>query len=415
MNRLPIQFRRLALSNFAAQSAEQIGLAVAPLIAVLTLGATASQTGFLQTAQTLPFLLLSILFGVWSDRYSRRKIMVMAEGLRALALVTALVLLAAHALTLPLLAVLGFLGACGTVAYSVAAPAMIPSLVSREELPRANGMIELARSVAYSAGPAVGGLLVGWIGGKWAYGWAAMLSVFAVVLLSTLSNEAPSTGPRRHFVAELLEGAQFAYRDCFLRPMIVTAIFFNIGFFTLQAIYVPYAVHHLMLSPSQVGMTFAANGIGMMCGAYFASAITKRLRFGIVIVFGPICGLAASLVMVASIFWPSFWLAALSFFLLGVGPILWVIGSTTLRQAITPSNILGRVSAINGTATFGARPLGALMGAVIAGRLGIDACIWASVIGFAIQALVIVLSTVSRLERIPDGSYIGFCRDKDGE
>ncbi|MFP3607763.1 MFS transporter, partial [Paraburkholderia sp. SIMBA_053] len=86
-----------------------------------------------------------------------------------------LLLVLAHALTLPLLAVLGFLGATGTVAYSVAAPALVPSLVSRDVLPVANGRIELARSVAYSAGPALGGLLVGWIGAGWAYGCAAAL------------------------------------------------------------------------------------------------------------------------------------------------------------------------------------------------------------------------------------------------
>ncbi|TOZ92895.1 MFS transporter, partial [Burkholderia pseudomallei] len=114
MNRLPIAFRRLALSNLAAQSAEQIGLAVAPLVAVLSLGASASGTGLLQTAQTLPFLLLSIPLGVWADRHSRKRIMAAAEGLRALALAATLALLAAHALTLPTLAMLGFVGACGT-------------------------------------------------------------------------------------------------------------------------------------------------------------------------------------------------------------------------------------------------------------------------------------------------------------
>ncbi|ABC35820.1 major Facilitator Superfamily protein [Burkholderia thailandensis USAMRU Malaysia  len=148
MTRLPIAFRRLALSNLAAQSAEQIGLAVTPLVAVLTLGASASDTGLLQSAQTLPFLLLSIPLGVWADRHSRKRIMAAAEGLRALALAVALALLASHALTLPSLAMLGFVGACGTVAYSVAAPALVCALVERAELGRANGVIELARSAA---------------------------------------------------------------------------------------------------------------------------------------------------------------------------------------------------------------------------------------------------------------------------
>ncbi|OMR48057.1 MFS transporter [Burkholderia pseudomallei] len=373
MNRLPIAFRRLALSNLAAQSAEQIGLAVAPLVAVLSLGASASGTGLLQTAQTLPFLLLSIPLGVWADRHSRKRIMAAAEGLRALALAATLALLAAHALTLPSLA-------------------------------RANGAIELARSAAYSAGPAIGAALVDRIGAQWAYGFAAALSAHAVLLIVRLPDVRAPAAPRKRFVAELLDGARFVRRDRHLRPMIVTAVFFNVGFFTLQAVYVPYAVRHLALGASQIGMTFAAYGIGMMGGAALASAIARRVRFGVVLTIGPVGGLVASLVMAVSIFAPSFWLAASSFFLLGAGPILWSVASTTLRQAITPPAMLGRVCAINGTATYGARPLGALVGAVVAARFGIDACIWASVGGFVIQAAVIVRSAVSRLERIPDVS-----------
>lgn len=404
MNRLPIAFRRLALSNLAAQSAEQIGLAVAPLVAVLSLGASASGTGLLQTAQTLPFLLLSIPLGVWADRHSRKRIMAAAEGPRALALAATLALLAAHALTLPSLAMLGFVGACGTVAYSVAAPALIPALVGRAALARANGAIELARSAAYSAGPAIGAALVDRIGAQWAYGFAAALSAHAVLLIVRLPDVRAPAAPRKRFVAELLDGARFVRRDRHLRPMIVTAVFFNVGFFTLQAVYVPYAVRHLALGASQIGMTFAAYGIGMMGGAALASAIARRVRFGVVLTIGPVGGLVASLVMAVSIFAPSFWLAASSFFLLGAGPILWSVASTTLRQAITPPAMLGRVCAINGAATYGARPLGALVGAVVAARFGIDACIWASVGGFVIQAAVIVRSAVSRLERIPDVS-----------
>src|SRR2546430_4064311 len=84
--RLPASFNRLAWSNLAAQSAEQIGLAAAPIVAVLALGAGAGATGLLQTAQTLPFLLLSIPAGVLADRASRRRLMAGAEALRALSL-----------------------------------------------------------------------------------------------------------------------------------------------------------------------------------------------------------------------------------------------------------------------------------------------------------------------------------------
>src|SRR5436190_19097568 len=110
---LPPTFTRLAWSNLAAQSAEQIGLAAAPIVAVLALGAGVAATGLLQTAQTLPFVLFAIPAGLLADRTSRRRVMAGAEGLRALSLVAVLALVSLGWLSLPMLAVLGFMGACG--------------------------------------------------------------------------------------------------------------------------------------------------------------------------------------------------------------------------------------------------------------------------------------------------------------
>ena len=126
---LPPALNRLVASNLAAQSAEQLSLAAVPIVAVLALGAGAGEIGTLATAQTLPFLLLSIPFGLWADRHSRRRLMVACEALRGLSLLGLLVALLLGRLSLPLLAVLGFVGAVGTVGYSVAAPALLPALV----------------------------------------------------------------------------------------------------------------------------------------------------------------------------------------------------------------------------------------------------------------------------------------------
>ncbi|MFL9945173.1 MFS transporter [Paraburkholderia agricolaris] len=404
--RLPAAFQRLAWSNLVAQSAEQISLAAAPLVAVFALGAGARETGLLQTAQTLPFLLLSIPLGVWADRRSRRTLMTLAESVRVVAMLCVLLLVMTHSLSLPLLAALGFIAATGTVAYNVAAPSLVPSIVPREAYAQANGRLELARSVAYSAGPALGGLLVGWIGAGWAYGCAAGLSALAVALLAGLREPPRASASQRHFLLELRDGTRFVLHDALLRPMLATAIFFNLGFFVLQAVYVPYAVHRLGLSASMVGVTLGAYGVGMVCGALAAPAIARRLEFGRVLTIGPSCGLLASLVMVATIVAPSFWLAMLSFFLLGAGPILWVVGSTTLRQAITPERMMGRVSALNSTATFGARPLGALLGAAISARWGVDACLVAAAAAFLVQALIIVMSPAARLANIPEGAAV---------
>ena len=153
---LPSTFNRLAWSNLAAQSAEQIALAAAPIVAVLLLGVGEGQTGLLQTALTLPFILFAIPAGLLADRISRRWLMAGAEGFRAAALAGILLLIWLGLMTLPLLALLGFIAVCGTVVYSVAAPALVPSLVAPPQLPAANARIELARTVAFASGPALG-------------------------------------------------------------------------------------------------------------------------------------------------------------------------------------------------------------------------------------------------------------------
>src|SRR6201999_1660784 len=125
-NDLPATFNRLAWSNLAAQSAEQIALAAAPIVAVLRLGVGEGQTGLLQTALTLPFILFAIPAGLLADRISRRLLMAGSEALRAAALFGILLLIGLHQLTMPPLALTGFIAVCGTVVYSVAAPALVP-------------------------------------------------------------------------------------------------------------------------------------------------------------------------------------------------------------------------------------------------------------------------------------------------
>jgi predicted MFS family arabinose efflux permease len=398
---LPASFKRLAWSNLAAQSAEQVGLAATPIVAVLALGAGAGATGLLQTAQTLPFLLFAIPAGVLADRRSRRRVMTAAEALRVLSLVSILALAQLGGLTLPLLAVLGFIGACGTVAYSVTAPALVPSLVPSGALATANGRLELARTIAFAGGPALAGAVVGALGGAPAFAVAAVLSACAVVLLAGLREPARAPVPSRDAVTEVREGAGFVFGHALLRPVYITQVVFNTAFFILQAVYVPYAVHRLGLSASTVGMTLATYGVGMIVGALLAPRILRALPFGWVVSLGPITGFVAALVMTATIWAPSAILAGVSFFLIGAGPIVWVISTATLRQTVTPPALLGRVSAINITG-YGARPLGALIGAVIGGAYGAETCLVVATIGFLIQAVVILASPVRHLATQPE-------------
>ena len=401
VDQLPPTFNRLAWSNLAAQSAEQIALAAAPIVAVLLLGVGEGQTGLLQTALTLPFILFAIPAGMMADRISRRRLMAGAEALRATALLGVLALIWLNLLTLPMLALLGFIAVCGTVVYSVAAPSLVPSLVPPRSLPAANARIELARTVAFASGPALGGVLVGWVGAAPAFGFAAALSIIAVVLLAGIFEPIRQLPPRRHPLQEIKEGAAFVMHHPLLRPVFITQFIFNTASFLILAVFVPYAVRRLGLSAFGVGTTLSMYGVGMVVGALLATRTMRRLPFGTVIGLGPVTGFVAAMVMALTTLVPTPWLAGLSFFLLGVGPILWVISTTTLRQSVTPPSLLGRVSAIN-IMSYGARPLGAGLGALIGGLYDAEACLYLAVAIFGAQAMVILMSPAVSLARQPD-------------
>jgi predicted MFS family arabinose efflux permease len=400
-SRLPPTFNRLAWSNLAAQSAEQVALAAAPIVAVLMLGVGEGETGLLQTALTLPFILFAIPAGLLSDRMSRRWLMAGSEALRTAALLAILSLIWFNVLTLSLLALLGFIAVCGTVAYSVAAPSLVPSLVSSQSLPAANARIELARTVAFASGPALGGVLVGWVGAAPAFGFAASLSLMAVVLLSGIYEPERAPAPTRQPFQDIREGAAFVLHHALLRPIFITQFIFNTGSFLILAVFVPYAVRRLGLSASGVGTTLAMYGVGMVIGALLATRIMRRLQFGTVIALGPVTGFVAAAVMALTTAIQTPLLAGLSFFLLGVGPILWVISTTTLRQSVTPPRLLGRVSAIN-IMSYGARPVGAALGALVGGLYGAEICLYLATVIFGAQVLVILISPAVALTRQPD-------------
>jgi len=138
----------------------------------------------------------------------------------------------------------------------------------------------------------------------------------------------------------------------------------------------------------------------MMVGALLAPTILRHLRFGTVVGIGPLAGFAASVTVALTILVPSPALAGLGLFLLGAGPILWVISTTTLRQAVTPADLLGRVSGLS-VMTQGARPLGAALAALVGGLAGAEACLVLAVLVFGLQALLIWASPAVRLAHLP--------------
>jgi predicted MFS family arabinose efflux permease len=399
---LSLSFRRLAWSNLLAQSAEQLSLAAVPIVAVLLLHAGPGEIGLLATIQSLPFLLLSIPLGLLADRTSRKRLMVWAESLRAMALLLLFILVASDMVSIGALAIIGFMAAVGTVAFSVAAPSLVPALVPVAGLARANGRLELARSTAFAAGPALAGALIAWTGASAAFVLSGMLSLVAVLFLRGISEPVRAPLPPRHPLLELKDGAQWVWRSDLLRPIMFTSILWNIAWFMLQAAYVPYAIRVLGMDASGVGVTLACYGVGMVLGALLAPRVLGALPFGQAILMGPYFSVIAAITMALSLVWPHGWMAGLSYFFFGVGPIIWTITSTTLRQTVTPRAMIGRVTSINLVASTGARPLGAALGGFVGITWPVSVSLWLVVAGFTLQAIVITASKVRTLKHLPD-------------
>ena len=388
---MPPTFNRLAWSNLAAQSAEQVALAAAPIVAVLLLGAGEGQTGLLQTALTLPFVLFAIPAGLLADRLSRRRLMAGAEALRAGALLAILVAASGSACSpCRCSALLGFVAVCGTVVYSVAAPSLVPSLVSPQALPAANARIELARTVAFASGPALGGVLVGWIGAGPAFGFAA-----GTVDRRCRAAGAASTSRhgRRSRVAIRCRRSARVRRSssatlCCGRSSSPSSSSTRRGSSSWRSSCpMPSAISVCRRAAS--ARRWRCTASAWWWARLSATRVMRRLSFGSVIGLGPVTGFVASAIIALTTVFPTPLLAGLGFFLLGAGPILWVISTTTLRQSVTPPRLLGRVSAIN-IMSYGARPLGAGLGALVGGLFGAEACLYLAVAGFAVQMLVIL-------------------------
>lgn len=393
--------QRLIWSNLAAQSAEQVALAAAPIVAALLLGATPAQTGALGAAQTLPFLLLSVPAGLLADRMARRRLMVGAELLRAMALATLPLLAWAGWLTVWTLGAIGFLAATATVVYSVTAPALVPSLVPRSALAHANARLELARSVAFAAGPALAGALVAWTSASLAFAMAAALSMGAAMLLSGLPPGAPDAGAVRPDPwAALKQGATFAWMHPYIRPILLTSVAWNLGWFVLQSTYALYASQHLGFGAAEIGFSLGLYGVGMIAGASIAGRLSRWFSFGSLIAVGPAVSVLASVLLALTIVGPA-WIAYAAFFAFGAGPIVWTIAQTTLRQTVTPPGMLGRVSALMMMCSFGARPAGALLGGAVGSWYGLDVAILVSLALFGVQGAMIGMSTLPSLRTLP--------------
>ena len=400
MNKLLIH--KISYSNLCAQFSEQIIIAVLPIIAVLSMNASAAETAFIQMINTLPFLLLSIPMGVIADRVSRKKLMIIIEIVRATAIFILFYLTFSGSLSINKIALFGFFIAMGTVIYSVASPALVASFVIKEQLINANRSIEIAKSVAFTAGPALGGILASYLSGGLAFILAFSLSIVSAVFLICLPKEPLIEKSGRNIIQELCDGLIFLIKNKYLMPITITAFVFNLSQYLLLSIFAYYVINNLSFTSFEVGASLSLIGLGMLIGSFLYKIISKKINFGFQLSLGPISAFMASILMFLTLIYSAKILVFVAFFFFGFGPIIWTISTVSLRQLITPSNMIAKVSSVIMTITFGARPLGAAIGVYISANFGVKSCILAVLIGFLIQLIIILLSKPAKLKNLSD-------------
>lgn len=394
-------FTALLGAAAGTHAADQMALATLPLTATLVLGAGPDLLGLLVAAQSAAWLLVSLPAGTWIDRMPRRRMLIAAL---ALGLTASIVAVAAAATgQVLLLGLAAIAGASGTVVYVLTSVSVLPSLVAPGDLSRSNARLELARAVVSLAAPFVAGLLAQHLSPTWGYALAALGAALALVCVRALpEGTAPTTGAARPTVASAIRiGAVFVVRNELLRGISLCAIFWNFAFFALLAIWAPLALGPLGLDPVHMGLAQSTYGTGLILGALVAPLCARRLPPFVTLIFGPAVSVLAAVLFLAAPSGDGFALAAAGYFLVGFGPMLWLICQTTVRQLVTPSALMGRVNATVQTAIYGVRPLGALAGGLVAAQAGLGAALLMIAAAFALSTLVIVLSPLARLRVLP--------------
>lgn len=379
-----------------------------PLTAVTRLDATPAQMGMLGAAQFLPFLLLALPLGVWVDRRARRPLMIVANAGRAALLAVIPLGAAAGWLRMDTLYPVALIAGTLDVLFHLSYSAYLPGLVGTARLVQGNSSLQASASVAEIAGPGLAGVLIGWLGAPGALLLDAASYVLAALGISAIRQRevAPArAGHPVHLLTEVREGLGLVVRHPMLRAMVIEAAIFNGAMQALGTLFVLYATRDLHLSPAQLGLIFGAGGVGALLGSLLAGPLAVRVGFGRALV------LAAALACVAPLLVPAIHgtpattvpLLMLAYALEGVGVAASSIHHLSLRQALTPPELLGRMSASYRTVTYGVLPLGALLFGVLGQHMGLNAALWVGTAMTATGWLWVRCSPVWTLRQLPEG------------
>jgi len=422
-----------------------------PFIAAVVLSASPGEVGLLSTIEFLPFLLFTLPAGVWVDRFPRRRILVIGDVGRAVMLATIPIAAAAGALTIWQLYVVGFVNGVMTVFFDVADQSYLPTILERDELVEGNSKLQISFSASQILGQPLGGGFVALLTAPVAVlvdavsylGSAALIlsirekaanvvgslrapatpaeDVLATeadesavssaagvsVAVETAAAEADLTAgagevePGRGMRQQILDGLRFITRHEYLGNIAATTgisnLFTNIG----AAIFPVFAYRTLGMTPASVGLIGGLAGAGILLGALITTRIQDRIGVGRTIILGAAAtGPVGLLVPIAS---PdtALLLIGASFFLVSICNVVYNVSQVSLRQAITPDRLLGRMNASMRFLVWGTIPIGSLIGAGLSEVIGVQQTVWVSAVLGLFSFLPVLFSTVRRVQTIP--------------
>lgn len=377
-----------------------------PLTAVVVLKANPLQMGILGALAYLPHLLFGLPAGVWVDRWPRRRVLILADLGQALLLGVIPVLSLLGVLRIEVLYFVTFLNGVLALFGDVAATSYVPSLVGRAVLMQANSGLALSQSVASMVGPALAGGLVHLLSAPIVIALDA-LSFGVSALFSSLirGNESTSTQvrERRGFRIELIEGLRLIVADPTLRALIGPAGLGALAGGMQQAVLVLFLVRELGLTSFWLGVIFSMNGIAAIVGALYVGLLTKRLGPGPALVVGQFGWAIAGLML--SFAGGPFAIAVAVLFvaqaLNGVSSMIVRVNQLTVRQALVPDHLLGRINASRRVLVFGVIPLGSVLGGLLGQTVGLRGALVIGGLGLMLAFLWVARSPVRMLRESP--------------
>ena len=400
-------FRPLWAGDTFSQFGTQVGLIVLPLLAVSVLGADEFRMGLLATFESLAFLVIGLPAGAWVDRMRKRDVLVVADVVRGLALLTLPAAWLLGLLTFPLVLLVATVVGVATVFFDVAYQSYLPSLVPSARISEGNAKLQISHSVAQVAGPGLGGLLVRALGAPLVVFLDALSFFASVAFLSRIRHREgpiPRSGRRLH--AEIGEGLAFVFRQPLLRRIVATTALANLANSVGNAMLVLFAIRDLGIGETGLGLAMSIGALGGLAGALLAEPLLTRVGEGRVIALSlvPAVPTLALVPLAAGRSGPvAITMLAVSMAMTGVGVVVYNVAQVSFRQRLCPKPLLGRMNASVRFVVWGAMPVGAFLGGLIGSRFGVLAALWVSVAGQALGLLPVLLSPLVRMRDLPRG------------